>query len=133
MVYRLQERVMAEPIKLSDDLIEEGRHAAELHGRSLSDQVDLWARIGKAIERSGSFSQQRVDAVLSAKASTTTLNEAEYAVWSDMFDDLLKYATPEAEAFFAERRRLGLGAGLDENNNLVHQGRQEPFDADGGQ
>lgn len=32
----------------------------------------------------------------------------------------MSHNTPEEEAFFAERLRLGLGFGLDEKGNLVH-------------
>lgn len=111
---------MAQSIKLADDLMDEARIASEVHSRSLSGQIAHWARIGKAIERSTAFSHDRIDAVLSGKASTTTLSEEEYAVWSDSFEKLMTSPTPEAEAFFAERRRLGLGSGLDASGKLVN-------------
>lgn len=111
---------MAQSIKLADDLMDEARIASDIHSRSLSGQIAHWARIGKAIERSSAFSHDRINAVLAGKASTTTLTDEEYAVWSDKFDDILTTPTSEEEAFFAERRRLSLGAGLDSSGNLVH-------------
>lgn len=111
---------MAQSIKLADDIMIEARRESELRSRSLSGQIAHWVRIGKAIEQSGAFSHDRINAVLAGKAPTTTLSKEEYAVWSDRFDELLASPTPEAEAFFAERRRLGLGSGLDADGNLVH-------------
>ncbi len=113
------ETIVVRSIKISDDLREEARRDAELHGRSIVQQLEHWVRIGKAIERFGSFNQERVDAVLAARASTDILNATEYAVWSDAFEGILSRPTPEAIAFFAERRRLGLGVGLDENGDFI--------------
>lgn len=110
---------MAQSIKLADDIMAEARLESELQSRSLSGQIAHWVRIGKAVERSRAFSHDRINAVLAGKAPTTTLSDEEYAVWSDKFDDLLTSPTAEEEAFFAERRRLGLGAGLNTDGNLV--------------
>ena len=38
----------------------------------------------------------------------------------DRISELLSTTTPEAEAFFVERRRLGLGVGLDEHGRFVY-------------
>lgn len=111
---------MAQSIKLADDIMAEARLESELQSRSLSGQIAHWVRIGKAIERSKAFSHDRINAVLAGKAATTTLTAEEYAVWSDKFDNIITSPTSEEEAFFAERRRLSLGAGLDSSGNLVH-------------
>jgi hypothetical protein len=111
---------MTEPVVLSDELMEELRREAERQGRSVPEQLEHWIRLGKAVAKSDHFSLAKVQAVLNAEAPTTTLNHIEYEVWSDMFDDLLRQTTPQAEALFSERRRLGLGSGLDENGNLIH-------------
>lgn len=111
---------MIEGVKLSDDLMKQLRREAERQGRSVPEQVEHWVRLGKAVAKSNHFSLAKVEAVLSAQAPTNTLNLVEYEVWSDMFDDLLTSTTPQAESFFAERKRLGLGSGLDENGKLVH-------------
>lgn len=115
-----EEKEMTERVELSDDLMEELCREAERQGRSVPELLEHWVRLGKAVAKSTHFSLAKVQAALSAKAPTTSLNHIEYEVWSDMFDDLLTRTTPQAEEFFAERRRLGLGSGLDENGNLVH-------------
>jgi len=54
---------------------------------------------------------------------TRVLSSEAKSVWLDRFADLMGEPGPEEEAVFADRRRRGLGAGLDEKGNLV---RAEP-------
>lgn len=115
----LLETIMVQSIKISDELMDEVRREAKLQDRTLAAQVEHWVHIGMAIERSGNFSYDRINAVLSAEARSSTPNDAEYTAWSDRFIELMSKPGPNEEAFFAERRRLGLGVGLDENGNLV--------------
>ena len=111
---------MAQSIKLSDELMSEVRREAKLQGRSLAAQVTHWARIGRAIERSASFTPDQIDAVLAKDTQTASDRDAERVVWVNRMIELWSKPGPGEEAFFAERRRLGLGVGLDENGNLVH-------------
>lgn len=41
---------MSQPVKLSDRLVLDARLAGELFERSLTGQVEFWARLGRAIE-----------------------------------------------------------------------------------
>jgi hypothetical protein len=41
---------MGQPVKLSDELVLDARLAGEASRRSLAGQVELWARLGRAIE-----------------------------------------------------------------------------------
>lgn len=111
---------MTQSVELGDDLMAEICREAERQGISVLEQVEQWVRLGKAIVKSENFNLAKVEAALSAKVPTAALSPIEFDVWSDMFDDLLTRPTPQAEALFAERRRLGLGSGLDDNGNLVH-------------
>ena len=85
---------MAQSIKLSDDLMAEVWREAKLQGRSLAAQLEHWVRIGRAIEMYGNFNYSKVTAVLAAQAQTSTLNDAEHAVWGDRFDDLISKPGP---------------------------------------
>lgn len=42
---------MGMPVKLSDDLIKDARHEAEVTDRSLTSQIEHWARLGRKVER----------------------------------------------------------------------------------
>jgi hypothetical protein len=41
---------MAQPVKLSDDLVLDARTVGGLSRRSIAGQVEFWARLGKSIE-----------------------------------------------------------------------------------
>lgn len=110
---------MARSIKFADKNMDEAEIASAHYGRSQASQITHWVKIGKAIEKSTQFSHERISAVLAGKAPTTTLCDEVYALWADSFETLVTSPTPQSKAFFAERRKLGLGSGLDENGNLV--------------
>jgi hypothetical protein len=41
---------MAQPVKLSDELVCDARATAELSQRSIAGQIEFWAQLGRAIE-----------------------------------------------------------------------------------
>ncbi len=53
---------MAQPVKLSDDLVLDARLTGELSERSIAGQVEFWARLGRAAE-----SLMRAEDVLALK------------------------------------------------------------------
>ena len=114
---------MAKTVRLSDDLVDMARQEAALQGRSLGAQIAHWARIRRAVETSGRLDHGKISAVLAGEMQTCKLTPDEQSVWQDRFTDLMGELGPEEEAFFADRRRRGLGIGLDEEGNLV---RAEP-------
>lgn len=60
-----------------------------------------------------------VTAVRADQAPAAAPSDEEHAVWIEKFIEKMSKATPEEEAFFAERRKLGLGVGLDRTGKLV--------------
>jgi hypothetical protein len=42
---------MAQPVKLSDELVLDARLTGEVSERSIAGQVEFWARIGRAVEK----------------------------------------------------------------------------------
>lgn len=114
---------MAQSVKFADDaLVDDARAVAEIQSRSLAGQITHWARIGRAIERSGSFDHVRLSRVLAGDFETTVLTAEEKAVWSERF--LAKMSEPGAgeEAFFAELRESGKAVGLDPSGKIVYAG-----------
>jgi hypothetical protein len=61
----------------------------------------------------------RIEAALDGRLSLDALTSDELAVWLDAFGAKMSKPTPEEEAFFAERRRRGVGVGITENGRLV--------------
>lgn len=112
---------MAQSIKISDDEMELIRSEAELSSRSIAGQVTHWMRIGRSIERAPEFTYEHVRDALNGKRGPDTLTGEEQAVF---IDELLAQAgdeTPEQRALFVERRKQGLGVGLDESGNITKQ------------
>lgn len=69
---------MAQPVKLSDEIVLDARLTGELSQRSIAGQVEYWARLGRAIE-----ALLRTEEVLElkrrgdAKPLSTSLGEVE--------------------------------------------------------
>jgi hypothetical protein len=55
----------------------------------------------------------------SRRTAATVVADADRAAWVKQFVKKMAKGTPEEEAFFAERRRLGRGVGTDKNGKLV--------------
>ncbi len=115
---------MAQSVKLGDDVMKIVRRESQLQSRSVAGQITHWLRIGRAIEKSGNFDQARIAAALAGEVETTKLTNEEKDVWIDSFVEKIGQPGPEEEAFFARRRRLGLGVGLDAAGNLVREGAE---------
>lgn len=114
---------MSQSIKLADDaLVDDARAIAEVQSRSLAGQITHWARIGRAIEKSGSFDHNRITQVLAGKQQTTVLSLEERAVWSDLFLTKITGPGPGEEEVFSELRRSGTAVGLDEHGKVVRLG-----------
>ena len=112
---------MAQSIKLADDIMKIVRRESELQSRSIAGQIAHWVRIGRAIEKSGNFDHDRITAALAGDIETTVLTDEEKDVWLDSFVEKMGQPGTDEDAFFARRRQLGLGVGLDEGGNLVRE------------
>lgn len=83
---------MAQSIQLGDDIMNIVRRESELQSRSIAGDIE-----------------------------TTELTDEEKDVWLDGFVEKMGQPRPDEEAYFARRRRLGLGVGLDAAGNLVRE------------
>lgn len=117
-----QEDVMAQSVKLSDDVMAAVRREANLHSRSVAGQITHWIRLGRAIEQSGSYDHARLTATLEGRLDTVELREEEATAWLEAFTEKMSAPSPAEQAFFAKRRKLGQGVGLDAAGNLVYAG-----------
>ena len=113
---------MAQSVKLADDVMAVVRKEAELHSRSVAGQITHWLRLGRAIEQSGAYDHARVTAALDGRLDTVELRDEEAAAWLDAFTERMSAPSTAEQDFFAKRRRLGRGVGLDAAGNLVHAG-----------
>lgn len=67
------------------------------------------------------FNQQDVLDALNGLISPESLTAEEQAVFMDEFAASMYEETEEQKAFFKNQIKLGLGVGLDDNDNIVHQ------------
>ena len=111
---------MAQSIKFADDaLVNDARAVADRQSRSLAGQITHWARIGRAIERSGSFDYVKISRVLAGELETGVLTAEEKAVWSEQFVAKMSEPGPDEDAFFADLRASGKAVGLDPAGKIV--------------
>ncbi len=116
---------MAKSVNFADDSFVNDAHAeSEIQSRSLAGQIMHWARIGCAIERSGSFDHTTISRVLSGEIETTALTAEEKAVWSEAFLKEMSDPGPEEELFFADLRKSGKAVGLDASGKIVRANAQ---------
>ena len=116
---------MSKSVKLDAALVDDARGAAALHSRSLAGQIAHWARIGRAVERSGSFDHARLSRVLAGEAETTALTPEEKAVWSERFLARMEESGSKEEAAFAALRASGVAVGLDAEGRVVVAGAED--------
>ena len=112
---------MAAAVKISDVEMSALREAAALQGRSISGQAEHWLRLGHAIERDPRFCFVKVEQALKGLADIDDLSTAEQEEYIGRFSALLSEPSSVSDAFFEDRRRLGLGVGMDEAGNIIEQ------------
>lgn len=95
---------MPETVVFTDDrFLEDLRREAEARGRSLAEQIEHWAWIGRAIERSDLYDEEKVGLALAGQLDTTALTAVESAVWMARFTEIMSRPGPGEVAFHAAR------------------------------
>jgi hypothetical protein len=112
---------MARSVKFADDaFVDDARAVSEIQSRSLAGQITHWARIGRAIERSGNFDHTKIARVLAGELETTILSAEEKSVWSEQFVAKMSEPGPGEEAFFSELRKSGKAIGIDGSGRIAY-------------
>ena len=112
---------MAQSVKLADNVMSIVRRESGLQSRSVAGQITHWINIGRAIERSNSFDYHHINAALAGDLSPDELSAEEQEVWFAQFADDVTEPTTQEQEFFAKRRELGRGVGLNDQGNLIYQ------------
>lgn len=71
---------MATAIKITDDIADAARLESAAMNRSMTEQLEYWARIGRALERLPGVSMDKIREVLNAGREFDALNADERAV-----------------------------------------------------
>ena len=108
------------PVRVSAATMKLARTEAPLAGRTVSGQVDYWARLGRAVEHSPAFDRNRVKAALAGQLDADTLSAEETEVYfAELGEAMETIETPSGKAFWAKLKAEGGGVGVDDAGRLV--------------
>ena len=78
------------PTRIDEDVFAAAKVSAIANSRSATQQINHWARVGRALEASGTVRARDIEKVLAGKASYDDLNQHEQAVvragWDERMD-----------------------------------------------
>lgn len=111
---------MAQIVKISDAEMNAIKAAAELNHRSVSSQAEYWIRLGRAVEQDPRFGQVQIEEALKGRRPLSSLTDEQQEEFLERFCVEMDKPTKEELDFWEDRRRKGLGVGMDEEGNIVY-------------
>lgn len=106
-------------VKLSSSFAEEARSAAGRASRSLTGQIEHWARLGQRLEASPNVRVRSVAELLSGALDMDALTHDEQEDFLDVLTAEFETPTPDVEAYFARMRAEGGIVGDDAMGRMV--------------
>lgn len=114
------------PTRIDDEVFASAKIVGPVMGRSASQQVSHWARIGRELEASASVSPRDIAETLAGRRDYDTLTAEEQAVvraeWAERMEQR-RQALDLAETFNAQGRSY---VELDNAGNVVHRDPSTP-------
>ncbi len=110
---------MSTPTRVAADLAAAAAGVAPTENRTITEQINYWARVGMHIERSGSVTNRRVLAVAAGDAQFSTLTPQERTGAHALIDARIaeRVAT---QRFGPDARTAGAATvSLDDEGNLI--------------
>ena len=121
-----EEIQMSAPTRIDDDVFEAAQQTGPLQSRSAAQQVNHWARIGRALETAAGVSQRRVTEVLARSRDYDELSDEEQAIvraeWAERIE-LTRNRLNLAEEFTAAGRSY---VELDADGGIVRRDPAAP-------
>jgi hypothetical protein len=107
------------PTRVAADLAASAASVAPTEFRTVTEQINYWARIGMQVERSGSLATRRVLAVAAGEAQFSTLSSEERMAAHALID--AQIAERVAQQRFGSAARIAgqMTVSLDAEGNLV--------------
>lgn len=110
-----------EPVtQIAETLMRLVQREASRRNCSIREQIAHWLEIARATGWSDRVDFSKIDESLDGMRDPRELHEGEHAVWAEAFVSLMSAPSRTEALFFAGRRRLGLGVGIDATGHLVH-------------
>lgn len=110
---------MSTAIKINDVLAAATRSEADLMSRSMTEQVEHWARIGRAVERMPGISTRRIRAALAAETEFDALEDDERAVTLGVLESAVFNPDGDRELQRDKRDNAQPYTALDEQGRVV--------------
>lgn len=107
------------PTRVAADIVTTAASVAQSETRTMSEQVNHWARIGMQVERSTSADSRQVRAVIAGENQFSTLTVSERTIAHATVDAAMAARVAE-QRFGLEARRAGqVTVSIDEHGSLV--------------
>lgn len=114
-------KILFATVKLPVQLVDQARENAAVFSRSISGQVEHWAKIGRAVENAPGFTLDRARAAVEGRLDPAELTDDERRYYSDLMTDALATPSREEVAAMAELGRTAGAAGYDGQGRLVRR------------
>lgn len=114
------------PTRIDGDLFAAAQVVGPTMSRSAAQQVNHWARVGRAVEESESISAAEIVAVLAGTQEYDSLDDKAQAIVRALWDErsaALRSNLDLADQFAAEGRSY---VELDDDGNVVVRGGDDP-------
>jgi hypothetical protein len=106
-------------IKLPDPLVADARRDAQTFHRTISGQLEHWARLGQAIETAPGFDMTRIRAALEGRFNADMLSPDEMEIYEDLLGEALMTPSRKSVEFMEQLRREGGAVGYDDAGRYV--------------
>ena len=107
------------PTRVAADLAASAASVAPTEDRTITEQINYWARIGMQVERSGSLASRRLLAVASGEAQFSTLTVDERTVAHALIDAQIAARASQQRFGPAARTAGQLTVSLDSDGHLI--------------
>lgn len=107
------------PTRIARDLFDDAAAEGKVSSRSAKQQLDHWARLGRAISRQQSASRRRIDAVLAGTLPMTALRPDERVVVNAELDAAITASAERVDLADVLARRGITTVALDDDGALV--------------
>lgn len=107
------------PTRVASDLLDSAAAEGARQSRSAKQQLDHWARVGRAVSGQQSVSRQRVEAALSGRLDLRELSVEEGVVFNAEIEVAVEQSLATVDLQKVLQNKGVRLVGVDENGNLV--------------
>lgn len=107
------------PTRVAADLAASAASVATTEYRTVTEQINYWARIGMQVERSGSLATRRLLTVVSGEAQFSTLNPDERTAAHAVIDAQIEVRVAQQRFGAAARNAGQVTVSLDSDGKLI--------------